>query len=206
MTLGLEALVPYGTPVYEHGEALAVRRYFEDESLTARLVQHVSDNGRAQFFDRKDWRRELTDIVNDHQPVNDRIETPEEYEMRVRSELIESRREIEQKLGTKVDFLCWPGGGRNPENLKIAEDVGYRATTTHYRDKDRTNIHGQNPREINREGCGSPWVWRGAIIRRTDPRYFRAILEHFNGSRSALWLMRLYKLKYILRHYLYGID
>lgn len=206
MTVGLEALVPYGTPVYEYGEALAVRRYYEDESLTARLVQHVSDNGRARFFSKKGWRRELMDIVKTHPPQNDRFETEEEYEARVRSELTESRRDIEKELGTKVDFLCWPGGGRNPKNLHIAEEVGYLATTTHYRDKDRKNIHGQNPREINREGCGSPWIWHGAVIRRTDPRYFRAILENFNGSKSAIWLMRLYKLKYILRHYLLGID
>ncbi len=206
MTARLEEEVPYGTPVYEHGKSLAVRRYFEDTSLTDRLVRCVSENGGSRFFDRSEWRRELIDIVNAHPSGGGHIETGEEYEARVRSELAESRREIEEALETNVDFLCWPGGAFNPELLRIAEDVGYRATTTHFQDEDRRNIFGQNPREINRTGCGSPWLWRGAVIRRTDPEFFLARLENFNGSRRALWLMRLYKLKYVLRHSLFGVD
>jgi hypothetical protein len=30
--------IPYGTPIYEHGKALAVRRYFEDPALTRKLA------------------------------------------------------------------------------------------------------------------------------------------------------------------------
>ncbi len=206
MTARLEEEVSYGTPIYRHGKSLAVRRYFEDVSLTDRLIRYVSDKGGVSFFEEPGWREELMAITREHPPTSDRLETEEEYEARVRTELVESRQTIEEALGTKVDFLCWPGGGRNPVGLRLAEEIGYLATTTHYQDRERKNVFGQNPREISRTGCGSPWMWRGLTVRRTDPGFFLAILKDFNGTKSAIWLMRLYKLKYILRHYLFGSD
>jgi peptidoglycan/xylan/chitin deacetylase (PgdA/CDA1 family) len=200
LTDELESAVPYGTPIYEDGQALAVRRYFEDEALTERLVRHVADTGGARFFERSGWREILMKIAEDHGDRDDRIETAEEYRARVRDELVGSRGAIEAALGVEPEFLCWPGGGRSPENLLIAEEAGYLATTTHYLDPHRRNVHGQNPREINRTGCCSPWIWRGHAFYRTDPGYFRASLEKFNGSNGALWRMRLYKMKYILRY------
>jgi hypothetical protein len=204
MSVKLEEEIPYGTPIYRYGRSLVTRRYFEDENLTARLVDRVAEGGGAAFFDRKGWREELRAIVEEFPPVNERIETEEEYEDRVRAELIESRRTIEEALGTKVDFLCWPDGGHSPKTLRIAEEVGYLATTTHYMDMERRNVYGQNPSEINRLGCGSPWVWRGKAIRYTDPEFFIANIENFAGNRKLIWIMRLYKVKYLFKYYLFG--
>jgi peptidoglycan/xylan/chitin deacetylase (PgdA/CDA1 family) len=205
-TARLEDDVPYGTPVYRHEKSLAARRYFEDESLTERIVEHVAQNGGPAFFDHGGWKERLLAIAKAFGPRHDRMETNEEYEERARVEITESRRIIEKELGTKVDFICWPGGGRNAVTFRIAEEEGYLATTTHYQNRERRNTYGQNPREINRTGCGSPWKWRGLTIHTIDSGFFHAILREFNGSKSATWLMRLYKLKYILRHYLFGID
>jgi len=46
--------------------------------------------------------------------------------------LTESRRIIEEKLSRPVEFVCWPGGGRNETVKRIAREVGYLATTTHF--------------------------------------------------------------------------
>ena len=143
-------------------------------------------------------------IVEKYPPKDDRFESNAEYEDRVREELIESQRTIEEILGTSVKFLCWPGGAFNRTTLRVAEEVGYVATTTHYQDQERRNIYGQNPREINRIGCGTPWKWRGLRAFRTDPGFFLAVLNDFKGDRSSIWKMRLYKLKYAFRHYLFG--
>jgi peptidoglycan/xylan/chitin deacetylase (PgdA/CDA1 family) len=205
-TARLDEDVPYGTPIYRHEKSLAARRYFEDESLTDRLVDYVAQRGGPSFFDSKGWREELLAVVEGFGPRRDRMETEEEYEERIRVEIAESRRAIEKELGTRVDFLCWPGGGRNAVTFRIAEEAGYLATTTHYQNRERLNRYGQNPREINRTGCGSPWIWRGLTIRTIDPAFFLAILGDFNGSKSAIWLMRLLKLKYLLRHYISGSD
>ncbi|UCF06472.1 MAG: polysaccharide deacetylase family protein [bacterium] len=198
--------IPYGTPIYTFGKSLVTRRYFEDPGLTARLVGRVAAGGGAAFFERAGWRDELLGVVRKHPPCEDRIESEEEYEARVKNELAVSMRLIEEALGSKVRYLCWPGGGRTPKTLRIAQEVGYRSTTTHYLDPDRRNTYGQNPHEFNRIGCASPWVWRGRRFYRTDPGYFIAFLEYFAGQKNSIWTIRRYKLHYVLRYYLRGIS
>jgi peptidoglycan/xylan/chitin deacetylase (PgdA/CDA1 family) len=206
MNVRLSELVPYGRPIYEHGKSLAVKRYFEDPRLSARLVDRVARGGGTAFFDSTGWREELRAIVRDFGPRSDRMETQEEYEERVRSELVESRRIIEENLRTRVEYLCWPGGGRSSVTFRIAEEAGYRATTTHFQDHTRRNVYGQNPREISRIGCGSPWVWRGRVFRRTSPEFFMAGLEVFAGEKNSIWKLRGYKLAYIVARVFRGMK
>lgn len=203
MTERPEDEVPPGTPVYRHGKSLAVRRWLEDGSLADLLVGHVARAGGAAYFERPGWRAELERVAAGH-AGGGRMETGEEYRARVLAELVDSKRTIEGALGVPVDFLCWPGGGRNPEALRLAAEAGYLATTTHYRDPSRRNLHGQDPREINRTGCGSPWAWRGVTLRDTSAGFFLAILDEFNGVPGARWRMRMHKGLFLLRALLSG--
>lgn len=200
----LEENIPYGTPIYRYGKSLVTRRYFEDVNLTELLTKRVAEGGGRAFFERRDWREELLTIVEENPPSNHRTETEEEYEERVRGELAESRRDIEDALGTSVDFICWPGGGRSPRTLEIAGEMGYRATTTHFGDKKRRNTYGQNPSEINRIGSGSPWSWRGKVFRPENPGFFLANINSFAGDKKSIWTMRLYKLRYLFRYFVFG--
>jgi len=202
LSVRLDQEIPYGTPIYRHQKSLVVRRYFEDADLTARLTEEVSTNGGSQFFERPGWREKLRAITDT--PRADRFETDEEHQARVTDELIESRRLIEENLGTAVSFLCWPGGGYDPVTFEIARQAGYLATTTHYEDRNRRNVFGQNPSEINRIGCGAPCVWRGRVFRRTDPEFFLAGLRYFAGDRKSLWKLRRLKLEYLARYILRG--
>ena len=202
-----EREIPYGTPIYRHGKALVTQRYFEDAGVTDRLVRHVTDNGGADFFSVDGWRGTLHEIAAACTPRRDRLETQDEYEQRVRGELLESRRAIHDALGTDADFLCWPGGEYNATTLRIAAEVGYRATTTHFLDTERRNVFGQDPREINRIGCVAPWIWRGkTVIWNTEPGFFIANLSAFAGQKKSIWIMRLFKLKYLVSHFLTGIS
>ena len=205
LAVKLSDSVPLGTPIYRSGKSLAIRRYFEDTALTELLTGHVAREGGAGFFSRPGWREELESLARGHRPRNDRLETEAEYESRVRFELEESRRILETSLGTKVEFLCWPGGGRNPRTLEIAGEAGYLATTTHYEDKSRKNIFGQNPAEINRIGSGSPWSWKRKVFHATDPGFFMAGLAAFTGDKKSVWIKRYYKLKYLLEYFISGI-
>jgi peptidoglycan/xylan/chitin deacetylase (PgdA/CDA1 family) len=189
--------IRYGTPIYQHEKSMIVRRYFEDQELDVCLVRTVAEGGGPAFFNKRGWREILFGVVKAHKPTNARFETEEEYTQRVRSELIESRDEISRSLGTRVDFLCWPGGAYNPVTLEIAKEVGYLATTTHHEDPQRRNVFGQDPREINRVGSGSPCVCRGRILRRTEPEFFIETLEYFAGNKKSLWTLRRLKLKYL---------
>lgn len=196
--------IPYGTPIYRHEKSMIVRRYFEDEELAVRLTKEVSDGGGPAFFARQGWRESLLGVVRAHPPAKARFETENEYEHRVRGELVESCKTIKANLGRDARFLCWPGGAFNAMTLEIAKEVGYLATTTHYEDPHRRNTFGQNPEEINRIGSGSPCLWHGRMFRRTDPEFFMAGLEYFAGDAKSLWKLRWLKLKYLARYYLAG--
>lgn len=197
--------VPLGSPIYRYGKSLSSRRYFEDPELAGTLAAFVANNGGADFFSRTGWRAELSALAEETGSRNDRIETEKEYELRVAGELAGSRRILSDGLGHDVDFLCWPGGGYNDTTLRIASEAGYRASTTHYEDSSRRNIFGEEPSQINRIGCGSPWAWKDSlVVSRTDPEFFLAILENFAGKKMSIWKMRWYKMKYLARFYLTG--
>jgi hypothetical protein len=45
-------------------------RVFEDLGLRAACIRHVEANGKAAFFDRRDWRRELESVVREYESRN----------------------------------------------------------------------------------------------------------------------------------------
>jgi hypothetical protein len=124
----------------------------------------------------------------------------------VKSALLESRLSIERELNRKVSFLCWPGGAYTELTCKIAEEAGYLATTTRYEDRRFKNVFGDDPREINRIGNGSPWVYRRVMYRRTAPGFFLAGLDYFCGKKFSRLRLRLYKLEYLLRYLLFRVK
>lgn len=197
--------IPFGTPIYEFDKSLVVRRYFDDPELARRLEAHVAENGGAEFFSRAGWRERLETIAREFGPRRDRHETEEEHRKRVDGELVESKHAIEAALGTEVNFLCWPGGAHSLSLRAAAAEAGYLATTLSYENPLKKNTFGEDPAEINRIGCGSPWTWRGRIIKRTGPAFFMGRLDLARGRRNSIWKYRLLKLKYLLRYYVAGI-
>jgi peptidoglycan/xylan/chitin deacetylase (PgdA/CDA1 family) len=205
MSRNFERDVPYGAPIYENRRALSGKRYFPGDETAAALIGHVKRNGGPAFFERSGWRGELDAVSRENPGQAGRMETDAEYEDRVRGELVDSKRILEEGLGKKIDFLCWPGGGRNETTIRIAAETGYLATTTHYQDKSRRNRLGEPADRIARIGCCSPWVWKNRhVIKNTDAGFFIASLEDFAGARFSIWKMRLYKLKYLVRLRLAG--
>jgi len=124
-------LIEWGAPVYEHGKSLEVRRYYPDPGLDRFLIDQVKDSGGEGFF-RGDWRTVLFQKVKEYTTghrLEERSETEEEYEERIRHELRRSKEVIQEKLGTSVRLLCWPGGGITETALRIAKEEGYLAST-----------------------------------------------------------------------------
>ena len=56
--------------------------------------------------------------------------SPEDYKIFVNSQLKKSKEVLEQKLGTKVDYLAWPYGIYDDELEKWAQENGYTAAFT----------------------------------------------------------------------------
>jgi len=124
--------VPFGTPVYSYGKALITRRYFDDAGLRNRLVEYVAEHGGRDFFNAPDWRKILHEIADNYRSrhrLEDSYEAEEEYIERVKSEIFDSKRKIEENLDKAIEFICWPGGGCNEITLQLAADAGYLAST-----------------------------------------------------------------------------
>ena len=118
--------VPLGTPLLRSRPRTAeALRFFEDPSLREACVRAVEQEGGASFFSRKDWARRLRRLV-DRRQMPGRLETPQEREAAVATELSESRRLIEERTGRAVVHLCYPWHAWGPTTRRLARDAGYR--------------------------------------------------------------------------------
>lgn len=199
-----EKLLPYGLPIYRHGRSLGIRRYLEDKGLSEHMVNYVKEQG-LEFFKRSDWRDKLFKEVENYKcskGVKGRYETDEEMIKRYRYELFESKKILEDKLNKEIKFLCWPGGAFNDISLKIAKEVGYISTTLLFDDPNIKNTINEDPWIINRTGCRSAFYWRNRFISYTNPGFFIANLKYFQGFKIYIWIMRIYKIKYLIRYIL----
>jgi peptidoglycan/xylan/chitin deacetylase (PgdA/CDA1 family) len=85
-------------------------------------------------------------------------ESQEQYEARVRGVLETCRRELGQRLGREVKLFCWPQSAASQAGRRLAEEVGYWATTA----GGGENRQGEDPRVISRAHAGDSalgWRW-----------------------------------------------
>lgn len=176
-------LVPWGTPVHQHDKALVARRYFPDPRLTEFMAAQVAAQGGAALFQEPGWRERLTAQVAQFRAqheLHDSWESPEEYEARIRHELGDSKAQLEAHLGQPVRFLCWPGGGYNATTERIAQELGYLATTLSSTDPRRAHLE---PRYLIR--WGTPTLPRHGQTLYRDGRYLVAMLRCRAGDAAA---------------------
>ncbi len=196
----LEKEISYGTPVYEHGKALETTRYFPDEkTLEQRLIDHVASRPSV-FFDRPGWNAELKAIVGEYRKeANEtgRYESKEEHEERIRYELTESKRLLEEGLGHEIPGLCLPGGGVTKDAITVAREAGYRYFTLPSKLRDSTDsdlVRGMIPRISS-----LPRVYlKGKDLGYPSKSDFRNHLRMNNGYSSAKLPFTLGKLKKLM--------
>lgn len=163
-------LVNYGEPVYEYGKSLNSRRFIPNERISEELINYVNEKGNKEFFSRKRWKEKLFTKAEELRKRFDpgEYEPQSEYLDRIRWELSESKKILENKLGRKIEFLCWPGGSSTEEGLSIAKAAGYKMTTTG-RDLSRStrrslkNLPSQKSERIAR--ISPVLYWDGEISR-----------------------------------------
>jgi hypothetical protein len=194
-------LTPWGIPVYRYDRSLLGRRFFDPLALRERLSAWVKDRGGESFFDRSSWRKELFRVVSDYAQQGGPLgqwETDEEYAARIRNEICGSKRELERKLGRKVDFFCWPGD-RWTEALKemALGEGGYLAVTA----DDGFNSQDDDFRAIGRVFVGRLFGDRGP--RCLDLWFFKGLVSFSRGSFVwALFLFPLIVFRDLLRRVL----
>jgi peptidoglycan/xylan/chitin deacetylase (PgdA/CDA1 family) len=202
-----EGRIPYGTPIYEHGKALETRRFFPGARIGEDLIAYVAAHGGKGFFEDPAWREVLQARVRRfHDPLSrpephGRFETDDEFEGRVRRELVESKETIEARLHKEVRALCWPGGGVNEHVLEIARQTGYTRFTLpskwgHLRREGRlTDL-------LPRIGGSHRIRWRGRNVGQISAREFLWQVQAARGSRFHRLLTRASLAAHIGRSYL----
>lgn len=115
------SFTPYGTPVFDYYRALGLRRYFPDDRVVEKSIRLYSEG--------KSKDKIIASCKELQKKYPGRYETDDEKEQRFRYELFDSKKILERKLGKRVDFLCWPGGGYDELSIKLSEEAGYKAST-----------------------------------------------------------------------------
>jgi peptidoglycan/xylan/chitin deacetylase (PgdA/CDA1 family) len=179
-----ERRIPYGTPIYEHGKALVTRRYYPDRALDQILPEFVDKRGGIRFFENPNWREELQRIATE--PTSGRtagrLEAEGDYVNRVRHELSESKRIIEERLGKQVNSICWPGGGVSEQVLALAREIGYERFTLPSAWR-AARAQGQYADLCPRTGGGGVIRHNNRDIARLSPTEFIWRVERMSGSR-----------------------
>jgi hypothetical protein len=130
VTENQEQFIPKGSPIFEFGRALGLRRYFPDEQLVKYATEMYSKN--EDMKDKTSLINKLSEKLSIYPGT---YEADEDMEKRYRYELFESKRLLEEKLNKKIEFLCWPGGGYNKLSIDLCIEAGYKASTASLKNK-----------------------------------------------------------------------
>lgn len=129
---GFAELLPWGTPFFEQKSAVTARIHKINPAFEEEVISEISRKADPELYDFTAWMQVISSIYKAYREKNaviEQIETDEEYDKRVRYEITESKRILEEGLGKPVHFLCWPHGDNNAALHTIAMEAGYKATT-----------------------------------------------------------------------------
>lgn len=179
----------WGEPVYEHAKSMDGPIFHPDERVGQALREFAAARGRS-FFDRPDWREELRAMADRLAKTCTRtgFETRDDFMLRVRRELADSKAVLEENLGRKIDFFCWPGGGYTEDVFDAAAEH-YVGTTVGSRERLR-------PAALDALGCfrfsrvGPPGVEGRAGFRYLGPWLLPLLLEEVRGGSRLARLFR----------------
>ena len=126
-----ENLLPYGYPVFEMQSAVIARQV----KINPAFSDYCIDTFRDYDFGNYNFENAFERIKDEYEKYKQNsslilsTESEEDYKDRIRYEIYESKKIIEQKLNKKVEFLCWPHGDNNESLHRMALEAGYLMTT-----------------------------------------------------------------------------
>lgn len=133
LQLDKDELIKLGAPVYENEKSLMSTRYFPNEELSNYLTSYVTKNGGLEFFKNSNWKEildtEKNKFIETTNSEEGYFETEDERLERIKFELAQSKKIIEENLDKEIHYLCWPGGSGTTEGHSISRELGYRMTT-----------------------------------------------------------------------------
>jgi peptidoglycan/xylan/chitin deacetylase (PgdA/CDA1 family) len=198
-----DSFVNLGTPVYDHGESLVVRKYFPDPRVESELCGFVESMGGRSFFQEPGWREILFDkAASARREAGGSHETEAERVSRLRSEIWLPREEMSNLLDRPVDYLCWPGGAYDDTCLDIARDSGYSSWMLRSRDRHmRKNVPGEDPSWTRRMDVSPAWYRHGREICALDGDFLEHLIARYKGFFMAGLRLKWYQAEKLVGSY-----
>jgi hypothetical protein len=137
--------------------------------------------------------------------ISEAYESEDQYVARIRHELFESKRLIEENLQKKVDCLCWPGGGVSEQVLALARECGYEYFTLPSAWR-KEYLHGKFKDLIPRMGSGTFVMWGQKNIGTRTVTEFKWRVKAFAGSGLYRLLLRIGAAARVLLYLLHRIQ
>jgi peptidoglycan/xylan/chitin deacetylase (PgdA/CDA1 family) len=124
--------IPLGYPIYKNEKGNIAKIVEETGELSEELIKYVKDNGESAFFNNSGWKDKLyrvSEEIKKNKYNLYKTESEEEYVLRIKHELKESKIILEEKLCKTINHVCWPFGGWNEITINIADQCGYLTNT-----------------------------------------------------------------------------
>lgn len=126
--------IQLGEPVFKYEKAMSGKRFFPSSEVIDFCRNYYTENQdiieknkkKAVFNFNKLLQKQFGDNVGTY-------ETDQEFEKRLKIELIKSKELAERYLDKKIEFLAWPGGAVSENAYKIARSAGYLAWTKKFK-------------------------------------------------------------------------
>lgn len=139
-----ESRLPLGTPLFEETSSVVTKRHFINpdyvqEVITLAKNYDFTDVGQRVVFEKQAQR--IHQAYSDIDNLLAYVEEEEDFQRRLRYEIVKSKAIIEEKLAKPVEFMCWPHGDNSHEAHQMAKENGYLATTSGkmYSEEDKTD-------------------------------------------------------------------
>lgn len=119
----------WGSPIYEWNARMSVHpAYFENTQIEELCVRYVAEHGGEAFFQARDWRRQLTQILKKarEEIAPERFETAEEQRNAILKDLRHSKAAIEARLpGSRAQHFCFPWYRGSALAVELSHEAGY---------------------------------------------------------------------------------
>lgn len=123
----VKKLVPYGTPFFRESSAITTRQLSIDERFNEYCLNTLRKTNWTDYSFSECYKK----IENRYENLKSgkklvtSVESSEDYASRVKWEIGESKRLIQENLDKQVKYICWPHGDYNQFCIDAAAESGY---------------------------------------------------------------------------------
>lgn len=144
----------YGHPIFEYSRSLSSKRFIPNEKYVTAFLKFYKKN--KSMLNKKNYKKQFLDFEKNITQPKGIFESEKDEINRYKEELVFSKRILEKGLGKKVDFLCWPGGGKNTKSIDIAlNSAKYKAYTQNEKQKAGYNSNIKNDKSNRFYRCSN---------------------------------------------------